>query len=346
MKKKLTIKDIARLAGTSTATVSRVINNKDYPVKKELRDKVLKVVNESNYSPNLIGKQLKTNTSNEIGVIIPNISNLYYNHLISGIEYALRDSNYQIILCNTNGDKELERKHLESMYQKQIKGLIISSVNNDSGYLEFLQKSGMKIVAFEQDIALKCAKVNFDYFEGGYLAAEYFIKKGHTKIGFISAPLTLYSRKKVFEGFMSCLEKYGLKSESIITKISTKMEKKNHGYFEYENGKNLALKIIAEKELPTALFCINDMTAFGAIHEFIKEGYRVPEDISIMGFDNIDIAEMITPSLTTIDQSTLKMGELAAGKLLSIFENDNEMNCTVELLKPKLIERKSTSKLN
>lgn len=341
MKKKVTIKDIAKLANTSIATVSRVLNKDDYPVKDELRKKVLEAVDQLNYVPNLVGKYLKTNASNEIGVIVPNISNPYYALLISGLEYVVRQHEHYILLCNTNGDPKQEKKYLQYLYQKQVQGIIISSVNEDVTYLEFLQSNGMQIVAFDQDIDLDCTKINFDYFRGGYMAAEHLIKKGHREIGFISPPLSRHSRKNVITGFMACLDKYGIKENKNFIKIGA-IEKGGSGeIFEYQNGKNLALELIGKKSFPTALFCINDMTAFGAIQQFQKNGIKIPEDIAVIGFDNIDICEMVTPSLTTIDQSTFEIGRLAGEAIMYSLKNKKKSTIT-NLLQPTLIEREST----
>ncbi|ARK32430.1 LacI family DNA-binding transcriptional regulator [Halalkalibacter krulwichiae] len=342
MTKKVTINDIAKAANTSTATVSRVLNNPDYPVKESLRTKVMEAIEQLNYVPNLVGKQLKTNTSNEIGVIIPNISNPYYTLLISGLEYVIRQSEKYILLCNTNGDPELERKYLEYLYQKQVRGMIISSINPDVEYLRFLQKNHVQIVAFEQDLDLDCTKINFDYYRGGFLAAEHLIKRGHRDIGFISAPLSRHSRRKVYEGFQACLNQYGIKEQKEYIKIGSDQQEISGEMFEYQNGKNLASQLLSEKKLPTSIFCINDMTAFGVIQQLQNNGLKIPEDVAVVGFDNIDMCEIVNPSLTTIDQSTFEMGRLAAEALMYSMKNTSAAP-TNNLLQPTLIERQSTN---
>lgn len=343
MEKKPTIYDIAKLANTSVATVSRVLNDSGYPVKDSLKRRVLEAADKLNYVPNLVGRQLKTNTSNEIGVIIPSISNPYYTLLISGLEHVAKENEYNILLCNSNGDPKLEKKYLDYLFQKQVSGIIISSVNDDVKYLKDLQDNGLKIVAFEQDIDLNCNKINFDYFRGGYIAAEHLIKKGHTAIGFISAPLTRHSRTKVYEGFLTCLEKNNVTVNKKFIKIAEEKEASGQVY-EYQNGKNLIKELVKEQSLPTALFCINDMTAFGAMQQLQNNGYKIPEDMSIVGFDNIDISEMVTPPLTTIDQCTYEMGMLAAEALIQSFKDKTRKPIST-LLQPTLLERESTTLL-
>ncbi|SFE21316.1 transcriptional regulator, LacI family [Lentibacillus persicus] len=342
--KRKTISDIAKLANTSTATVSRVLNNSNYPVSESLRKKVLNSATELKYVPNLAGKQLKTNESNEIGVIIPSISNPYYAKLISGIEYVASRWNKYILLCNTNEDSDLEKKYLEYLCQKQVNGVIISSIGENTDYLEYMKKIGIDIVAFEQDIDLECTKVNFNYYRGGYLAAKHLINNGHNDIGFISAPLNRHSRNKVFSGFMECLKEYNITPNDNFIKIGLDEKKITDTVFEYNNGRKIIASLLdkkAENGLPSAIFCINDMTAIGVMQNLMENNIKVPDDISVMGFDNIDICEMITPSLSTIDQKTFQMGELAAQTLIHIIKEEESIPVS-KLLEPYLVQRSST----
>ena len=341
MRKKATIYDIAKLSNTSSATVSRVLNDKGYPVKKELKERVLAASEELNYMPNLIGRQLKTNESNEIGIIIPSISNPYYALLVAGVEYVARKSGYKILLCNTNRDSKIEDEYLDYLFQKQIKGIVISSITKDVNHLSKLQANGVEVVAFEQDIDLPCSKINFDYFRGGYIATKHLIENGHKDIGFIGAPLTRYSRTKVFEGFIQCLKDNEITENQSFFKIAETENEFNKQGFEYQNGKDLVLEMIRDKTLPTAILCINDMTAFGVIQSLQKNGFKVPDDISVIGFDNINTSEMIYPPLTTIDQCTYEMGMLAAEALVNNLQNNTRKH-TSTLLQPTLVIREST----
>ena len=143
--KNATIYDVAKLAGTSTATVSRVLNNNGYSVKVELREKVIQAAKELNYTPNLLGMLLKTNESWDIGVIIPCISNQYYPLLVLGVEDIAKRRGYNVLLCNSYRDPKLEEKYLDSLFQKQVKGVIISSITKNNSYIRELQSKGLKI---------------------------------------------------------------------------------------------------------------------------------------------------------------------------------------------------------
>lgn len=342
---KATIYDIAKLAHTSTATVSRVLSDSTYPVKDELKQRVLNAAKNLNYTPNLLGRQLKTNITRDIGIIIPNISNQFYPLLLLGVEDVAREKGYNVLLCNSLRNSQNERKYLTSLFEKQIKGVIISSITKNQDYLKSLQQKGLKIVAFDQGITLDCSKISFDFYSGGYMAAEHLIKLGHKKIAFLTAPLTRYSRKKIFEGFMNCLKDNHVSIPNEYILVSEVEEESREQIYEFKNGKYLIEKLLQSGSiLPTALFCINDMTAFGAIQKLTANSIWVPKDISVMGFDNIPASEMLTPPLTTIDQSAYETGALAAELLISNLENTKDKNVEI-LLKPKLIVRGSTSNI-
>lgn len=344
MFKKITIYDVAKAANTSVATVSRVINNNGYPVREELVKRVLKEIKKLDYIPNSIGRQLKNKKSNDIGVIIPNITNQFYPQLILGIEHIARKNGYNILLCISQRDPVNERKYLESLFQKQVKGIIISTLTNEHGFLQKLIASGTKIVVFDQNVDFDCNKIILNFAKGGQLAAEYLVNLGHKRIGFIGAPLNKYSRLRVYEGFMNYLKACGIHLNKDYILISEEEEELYDDIYEYKNGKMLANKMISKGNLPTSIFCINDMTAIGVIQALQENNINIPEDISVMGFDNITISQMISPKLTTIDQCTYKMGTIATEVLLSMLKDNKKKNASL-FLEPSLIVRDSTKKI-
>lgn len=342
IKKNVTIYDIAKAANASTATVSRVLSNSDYPVSDDLKKRVLEAAKKLNYTPNLLGRQLKTNETNDIAVIIPSITNHFYPLLILGVENVAREKGYNVLLCNSLRDPKNEKKYLSSLFQKQIKGIIISSITENQKFLKELQQRGLKVVAFDQATPLNCCKVGFDFYAGGYMAAEHLLKLGHKKIAFFSAPLTRPSRKQVYEGFVQCMKDNNVKEFEKNVFISHKEEESHDQVYEFKNGKQLTKKMLdTTNELPTAIFCINDMTAFGVIQELSKNKIYVPHDISVMGFDNIPMAEITTPPLTTVDQPAYEMGVLSAEMLIRNLENPDTADREI-ILKPKLVIRSST----
>ncbi|NSW89135.1 MAG: LacI family DNA-binding transcriptional regulator [Firmicutes bacterium] len=343
--KKTTIYDIAKEVGTSTATVSRVLSGSGYPVKEETRYKILDAARKLNYAPNMVGRMLKKNDSRDIGVIIPTISNPFYPQIILGIELEARQKGYNILLCNSFRDPVTEKKYIETLYQKQVKGIIISSIGDNGKFLWEMQKKGLKIVTIDQDIeGLKCSKVGFNYVKGGLIATEYLINEGHRNIAFITSPLTKVSRRDTLEGYKLALLKNNIqiREENII--VGEREEEYENATYEFENGKRMVKRFLQLEKRPSAIFAVNDMTAFGAIQELINNGLSVPEDVSIVGFDNIEVSCMVNPPLTTVNQPAFETGKLACQMLLESFES-NEYEDVSIILEPSLIIRKSVASI-
>lgn len=344
--KRVTIYDVAKAAGTSTATVSRVLSKSDYPISNEIRKKVIETARKLNYTPNLVGRMLKKSESKDIGVIIPNISNPFYPMLVLGIETEAYKQGYNILLCNSFRSAANEKKYIESMYQKQVRGIILSTIRKEYGFLKKLCDNGLKIVGFDQNIeGLQCNKIGFDFIRGGIMAVDYLVSMGHTRIAFATSPLIRRSRKEIFEGYKLGLMKNKIKfSEDLVYVLEREKEVEN-GTYEFTSGVALAAKCIESENRPTAIFAVNDITAMGIIHGLISRGIKVPDDISVVGYDNIEFSAMSNPPLTTIDQPAFETGRLACKTLIeSMKEKDsNYISITLE---PTLIERKSVKKIN
>lgn len=341
MQKRITIHDIAKEAGVSSATVSRVLGGSDYPVSEKLRVKILSLAEQLDYIPNMIGKQLKTDTNMTIGVIIPTISNPFYAAVMLGIEEAARKSGYHVLLCNSLQDKSLEEGYLKTLFEKQVKGVIISSISGNRKLMMRLIKMGLNVIAIDQKLDMpEVLQIEFDYRRGGHMAASYLLEKGHRNIGYVSAPLDRPSRRHIYQGFFEALEAAGVgKNESFI-QIAGEEKEVYEGIYEFENGKTLTRNLLRQAELPTAIFACNDVTAFGVMSELAASGLRVPEDISVMGFDNIEFGRMVTKALTTIKQPDYEMGKMACTMLLDKLRKDSRYETDIMLL-PKLIERDS-----
>lgn len=343
--KKATIYDIAEEVGISTATVSRVLSNSGYPVSEDVRKKVQAAAERLNYSTNMVGRMLKKSESMDIGVIVPTISNPFYSQIILGIEIEARRKGYNILLCNSFRDADTEKKYIESLYQKQVKGIIISSINGNHMFLREMQENGVKVVVFDQNIEdLKCSKVGFDFIKGGILATEYLIEMGHRDIAFISSPLIRQSRKEIMDGYRYALIRNDIsfKQEFVIT--SDYEEESVNGTYEFENGKNLVKSFLQLKKRPTAIFAVNDITAFGIVQELSDNGLTVPGDISVVGFDNIEFSSMLNPPLTTVEQPSFETGRRACKMLIDSL-NDSEYSDISIKLEPALIVRKSVIRL-
>ena len=338
MKKSITIHDIAKLANVSSATVSRVLSNSSYPVSPELRAKILRIAKEENYVPNLLGKQLKTKTNKTIGVIIPTITNAFYSSIILGLEEIARKNNYSVFLCNSFQNPELEEMYIKTMFEKQVRSLAISSISRNKTLLQNYVEMGLNVVALDQKIDLDgVCQVDFDYRKGGYMAARYLIGQGHERIAFATTPLDRPSRMNIHEGYLEAMREAGL--EPVVLESGPIAYSAS---YEFENGKLLAKGLMERGEKPTAIFACNDLVAFGVIHELHTTRIKVPEEVSVMGFDGIDFGQMITPPLTTVLLQTYEMGRIACHMLLDLMNHGKKVEADI-MLAPKLLERESVA---
>lgn len=344
-KKSITIHDVAKTANTSATTVSRVLNNTGYPVREVLRQRVLSAAVELNYEPNQIAKSLKSHVTSDIGVIIPTISNPFYASVILGIEEEANKNNYNIFLCNTARDVTKEAKYLHSLRQKQVKGVIVSSMCQNKDVIEEYLNKGMEMILLDQAVDdMECSLINFDCRKGACMAVEYLIKCGHRKIAFVSTPLTRWTRKEIFEGYKKALKDAGLQFDvKMVITVNSEKEVEEEG-FEFQAGK-LSARMFVEKELDaTAVLAVNDMTAFGFIQELTRLGKKVPRDVSVVGFDDISFASMFTPALTTIRYPSYEVGMLAAKLLFEKMANPDSSRLSISL-DPKLVIRDSVREI-
>ncbi|UQZ83697.1 Catabolite control protein A [Paenibacillus konkukensis] len=341
MKKRVTIHDIARIAGVSPATVSRVLSKSSYPVSSDMRKKIERLAEEHDYIPNMVGKQLKTHKNMTIGVIVPTISNPFYSSVVLGIEEMARRNNYHVFLCNSLQNPKQEDEYLEKLFENQVKGVVLSSISFNRALLTRLIKLGLKVIAIDQPIDLQDVfQIKFDYRKGGYMATQYLLDKGHRRIAFITAPLDRPSRQSIFDGYRDALQDAGIAVEERLVNVSEPAEgDETRG--EFENGKLLTRRLFDLDELPTAVFACNDMTALGVINELTAHGVKIPEQMSVVGFDNIDFSQMIAPPLTTIHQPSYEMGKLAYNMLMELMGGGQAEIDIV--LQPKLIERSTVA---
>lgn len=276
---------------------------------------------------------------------MPTVSNPFYSVLILGIEAVFDRHGYNMLLCNSFRDEAKEMNYVDLLRQKQVNGLIITSISSDRDYLQAQIDSGMRMVTLDQSVEnLNCSKVVIDYETGSKMAMEHLIANGHRKIGFISAPLSIISRKKIYSGYKTTLAEHQIPIQAGWLYITEHELEANGEFYEFENGKALARRMLQSSQRPTALLVINDMTAYGLMHELANQGVKVPEDISLVSFDNIFFSQVTQPPLTTIGYSTYEMGQQAAECLIRSLQDSQALPSSI-VLKPELIERKSVRPL-
>ncbi|OGO81324.1 MAG: hypothetical protein A2Y21_11425 [Clostridiales bacterium GWC2_40_7] len=340
--KKPTSRDVANLAGVSPSTVSFVLNDrKDISISDGTRLKVLDAAKQLNYTPNQFARGLKTNQSKLIGLIIPTITNPYYPMLTQSIEEYAASSGYNILLCNTYRKVENEEFYLNLLTNKSVDGIIYGFTPNYPQIACKISSSIPVVIIGEKDDTVKISTVALNSFMAGEMIGQHLISLGHKNIAFITSPLEgmSLSRQKRLHGIKSKLKEYNLE-KNLVIKAESYENESNDSTYEIEIGYNLTSTLIKETKV-TAVIGVNDMVAFGALNAINNMQLKVPEDISVCGFDNIYLSKVIRPGITTVDHLTFHRSKLAIDILINRMGNGDEDVYRVEY-EPRLIVREST----
>jgi len=326
--------DIAKLAKVSPTTVSHVINETRF-VMPETKRRVLEVMKKIKYQPNLLARSLATGRTNTIGLVISDIRNPFYPELVQGVEELAVKSGYNIFLCNTDYDIEKGLKSIGALVKRKIDGIIVASSQIDSFIINHLMDTDVNFVLVDwgkRNVGVD--SLYFDYKVGMAEAIAHLVSLGHRKIYFISGPKTLKTARIRMRNFIGAAEKH--RDNNLDYKIL-------EGDHKIEGGLKAAQKILKWKVLPTAIVCSNDLTAIGAMKAFKAGGIEVPEDISIIGLDNIALTEIVSPTLTTIELERYRIGKTSMELLLNRIK-DKKLPKQTCIFKTKLIVRETTSK--
>ena len=331
-----TIKDVAKLAEVHPSTVSRVIND-DSRISEKTKNKVLLIIKKLGYTPNAIARGLKIKRTYTLGILIPDITNPFFAEIARGVEDAANKNNFNVILCNTDDKLKKERTYLEILKGKRVDGLILGTAHlKDKSILELEMKKFPYILISRNIEGLDKNCIIVDDVEGGMMATEYLIKLGHRRIAHITGPLKTRSALNRLKGYKLALKKYNIEYMDELVE---------EGDFRIKGGYQAMKKFLKLLEPPRAIFAANDLLALGAMQAIQKKNFHIPEDFSVVGFNDIELASFVYPALTTIRQPMLEMGELAVKMLLRIIE-EGEFNQRKIVLKPKLIIRESCKKNN
>lgn len=329
-KSNATIKDIAKLAGTSFATVSRVLSGTSYPVSAELRERVLRAAREVNYVPNLVGRSLKMQTGREVGVIVHSLTNPYYTHMLSNLEKLLAQRGVTMLIASTNRSEEGEAAALQQLLMRQVGALVLLAQLRDVTLLRQAAERGVQLIAVQERIDdPPCSCVLVDSEHAGKMAAEHLLSLGHTEIGYISAPLDRHSRRSYYKGFKSAL---GERFREEMCAIAASENESFGEIYEYGMGQELASQLLKANPHMTALVAGNDLLAAGALQALAEAGKRVPEDISVVGRDNIPLSQMVSPTLTTIAEPLSDIAHAVADMLENGSGETAYVECTCTLV--------------
>ncbi|WP_138754164.1 LacI family DNA-binding transcriptional regulator [Paenibacillus sinopodophylli] len=330
---KMTIYDVAREAGVSIAAVSQVINGKG-KISEQRRQEITQVMERLNYQPSVIASALTGKKTFTLGLLVPDISNPFFAEIARAVEDQSHHLGYSLFICSTDNKKERAERYLSLMQQKRVDGMIIGTGIANKSTLTSLMKGKVPVVVIAREANLGAKTVIIDDYCGGGLAASHLLDQNHSRVGILAESEEVSSSRERIRGFVSKWNEAGLQMGDGMIRIC--------GDELVQDGKVQAAELLRASNPPTALFCCNDLLAIGALKAAKELGLRVPEDISIIGFDNTILAELTDPPLTTIAQPTKEMGQLAVDALIEMLESGEKSDHRV-VLQPELVIRQSTA---
>ncbi len=328
----VTIRDVALHAQVSVTTVSHVVNGTRF-VSENARQRVNNAISELKYVPSAVARSLKNNQTHTIGMMIPNCSNPFFAELIRGIEDTCFAAGFNVILCNSDDDPHKQRKYIRVLTEKQVDGMIVFSSGGDSELSEALRETRMPQILIDREVEHVTADlVELDHEAGAWLATRHLLGLGHRRVAIITGPLDLAPARYRRDGYRRAMDEAGLP-------VNPTWEVE--GGFTSELGHSAMQRLLALGHMPSAVFASNDLMAIGAICATTAQGLRVPQDVSIIGFDDIALATYSSPPLTTVAQPKHQLGSIAATLLMERIE-DPDRPLRREILQPTLCLRRST----
>ncbi|MEK4271887.1 LacI family DNA-binding transcriptional regulator [Paenibacillus sp. FSL R7-0026] len=332
---KATIYDIAREAGVSIATVSQVINGKG-KISEKRRAEIMEIMERLHYQPSAIAAALTGKQTYTLGLLVPDISNPYFAELARAVEDRSRQLGYSVVICSTDNKDERVERYLNLLQQKRVDGMMIGTGIDNAEILSPLLQQSIPVALIARHMpSLSVHTVTIDDILGGALAAEHLLELGHTRVAVLSEPSKVSSSQERVRGFRETLIKAGYTLEPNQIRESSA---------DLSSAKKEALLLLGEKDHPTGLFCCNDIQAIGALQAAKELGLRVPEDVSIIGFDNTILASVTSPPLTTVAQPIEDLGHRAVDLLIEELKDERKEPQKI-VLKPELVIRESAGRV-
>ncbi|WMC11553.1 substrate-binding domain-containing protein [Oceanimonas pelagia] len=330
-----TIKDVARLARVSTSTVSHVLNKTRF-VSPEITGRVQQAIDTLNYTPSALARGLKVNQTRTLGMLVSSSSNPFFAEVVQGVEQRCYELGYSLVLCNTQGDRERLGASLDMLQQKRVDGVIVMCTQAKLNDGAFHRHASLPLVLADWGpVDLDADLIKDSGQQGGRLATGHLLGLGHRRIGCITGPAGQRASEERLAGFRAAMAAAGLtvRQEWIVD-----------GGFELAGGKAAMERLLALPGRPTAVFACNDMMAAGALRALADAGLAVPGDISVVGYDNIELARYLVPALTSIEQPKAKLGALAVDTLLARIQDPASPRRLLPL-EPSLVIRESSAAL-
>lgn len=333
----ITIKDIARILGISPSTVSRAL--KDHPdINAETKKAVNELANKLKYQPNAVALSLKNSRSNTIGVIIPEIVHYFFSSVISGIEDVASQKGFTVIICQSNESFEREVANARTLLSHRVDGVLVSvsKETHSFNHLVDLQEGGIPMVFFDRIASeINADQVIIDDLQASYKATRHLIETGRKRIAHFAGPQSLIIGRDRLQGYLQALSEAGLPVDNRLI-----IEADN-----FERAHNAVVEMFDAGIIPDGIFAVNDLTAIGAMQTIQKRGYKIPDDIAIVGFSDGRFSGITDPHLSSVDQHGYEMGTVAADMLFHrILSGEAEYIPEIRVLKADLIVRGSSVK--
>ncbi len=337
----VTIKDIAKELGLSTSTVSRALRD-SYEISPETKKLVLEYAEKINYRPNPIALSLKEKRTRSIGIIVAEIANSFFSQIINGIESIAYDKGYNVIITQSHESFERELSNVQYLASRSIDGLLISvaSESRDLSHLQHLYERGFPIVFFDRVVdELDTHKVTVDNRKGGYDATRHLLQNGYQHIAALANSSYLSITRERVGGYTDALAEHDIAFDESLVQYCL------HGGLIYEEVEEALDKLFKQKRKPDAIFAAADKLTTNCLRYCKAKGIRVPEDVAVIGFSNIDLTELLSPSLSVVRQPAFEMGQVATDLLLNMIESKRPVrDFDIRVLQPELIVRESSVK--
>lgn len=311
IERQVTIRDVAKKAGVSPTTVSRVLTGKSIGhMREKTREKILVAIKELKYTPNKYARALKQQKTGVIGVLIPDISDVFFSLIVRGVEKIAYQNKYSVIVCDSENSVEKEESYIDILIQEMIEGLIFVPCSRRSDRIKKLIEREVMVVLVDRELDnFNLPAVVCDDFNNSYNLTKYLIDQGYKTIGFIKGPPAVTTAEDRYRGYIQALKDNNISFNEVYVK---------QGMYTFESGYKAAREYLRIKKLPQAIIAANDLMALGAIGLFEKSGFKVPSDIGIAGFGDIPFARLMNPRLSTIRIPTFQMGQEATKVLFNL----------------------------
>jgi LacI family transcriptional regulator len=330
-----TIKDVAKMSGLSIATISKYINGGS--VRDKNRAIIADAIGRLDYRVNEIAQGLKTNKTKTVGILIPTLDRIFYSAIISVIEDILLKNGYSTIICTYMEDENIEKTKIQFLVNKMVDGIVLMPFDKSSAKLLEISRKNIPVVVIDQVISdSDCDTVVVDNLNASYNAVEHLITEGHKRIGIICGPENVYTAQERQKGYIRVMEDYSIKIDKMLIKNSD---------YKFEGGYKMMMELLEQKPVPTAVFVTNYEMTLGAVVAINEKNISIPEQLSFIGFDNMQMAEVVKPPLSIVVQPVRQIGAISAEILLKRLKGDFTGFPAFFRLKTDMLIRKSVKKI-